>query len=188
MLVNLHRALAAFLQEEAPPTSLLRAARLDFQTPDADFRSSLDGLTLNLYLHEIRENLTFRGAEPLVHRSSDGAGASRRRAPGMVDCGYYLTAWSVLTRDQHPEEQEHALLGEVLILLLRVRQISERHWRAAGLDAPPYPTVIAQPDAQKNLAEFWNALGRPPKPVLTYVVTVAVPLDTSADVPVVRPD
>jgi hypothetical protein len=34
MLVNLHRALAAFLQEEAPPTSLLRAAKLDFQTPD----------------------------------------------------------------------------------------------------------------------------------------------------------
>jgi hypothetical protein len=42
---------------------------------------------------------------------------------------------------------------------------------------PPYPWVIAAPDASKNMPDFWKALDQELRPSLNYVVTLAMWLD-----------
>jgi Pvc16 N-terminal domain len=161
MLVDLHATVERFLAGESQPGSLLRTAVFDFSVPDADFRGALTSATINLFLFEIRENMDMRSSRP---------------APALVDCGYCITAWSPLERMHHPVLQEHRLLSQVLAVLLQHPQIPQRYWSGAiASQRSPYPTVVAHPDALKNQAEFWSALGHYPKPALTYIVTVAMP-------------
>lgn len=182
MLVALHRTLANFLSNAAPRGSLLANASKDFSVPDAEFRGGLSNLTLNLYLHELRENLELRRAGGMLQRSADGARASRLRGPALLDCGYCITAWSMSTREANPVFEEHGLLIQAFTLFMKHQTIPESYWEE-GLrgQLPPYPMVVAQPEVFKNQAEFWSALGHPPKPILTYVVTIAVPLHDSGE-------
>lgn len=188
MLVALRETLLSFLQGIAPSSSYLRQASIDFSVPDKIFRDELSILTLNLYLYDLRENLEQRRTEPWVERNSAGR-AARRPFPALVDCSYCVTAWSPSERTADPTGEEHALLGDVLRALLKNKQIPAQYWHAdIGRQIPPYPTVVAHPDVPKQ-TEFWTALGHPPKPSLTYLVTVAVPLHDASELgAVVGPD
>lgn len=176
MIAALDETLRQLLKAQAPPGSELKGADVSFDIPDGDWRSSLEKLTVNCYLYDIRENRDLRTTEPVRQRDPDTGKSAWRTAPVRIDCAYCITAWSPAENESVLDE--HRLLSQVLLVLLRNRTIPHGVL-AAGLpkQLPPYPTVIASTDGMKNLPEFWGALDQQLKPSLSYVVTLVVMLD-----------
>ena len=176
MIRDLDATIAALLTNRAPAGSELAGADIRFDMPDSAWRQQLSGLTVNCYLYDIRENRELRTSEPLVKRSLDGLRAARVRPPVRVDCAYTITAWSVATTDRVLEE--HRVLGQVLGVLLRHRQVPTSDLVGSMTAQPaPYPWIVAAPDPSRSMADFWNALDQEIKPSLNYVVTLAMWLD-----------
>ena len=179
MIRDLDATLVALLKAGAAAGSLLARTDIVFDLPDAAWRRTINRLTLNCYLYEIHENRELRTNEPILRRSTDGKKAARVRPPIRIDCSYCITAWSAATKDAVLEE--HQLLSEVLLVLLRNETIPKAVLQGTLVgQIPPFPTVIAHSGGTKNLPEFWSALDQKLKPSLNYVVTLALllqPLD-----------
>jgi hypothetical protein len=174
---DLDDTLRALLDDGEAPAAL-READVSVQTPDRDFRPPLP--TVNLFLHEVKENRTLRDPEPL-RVLADGQYA-RRQSPLRIDCSYLVTTWSPQDAALKVAE-EHRLLGQTLAWLARFGTLPERFCRGQLRGQPyPPPTVVAQLDGGRTTSEFWDALGIAPRPAFTLTVTVALELG------VVEPD
>jgi hypothetical protein len=173
---DLDDTIAAMLKNRAPVGSELAGADIKFDLPDSKWRQQLHTLTVNCYLYDVRENMELRTAEPVLRRAADGTRASRLRPPIRVDCGYSITAWSVANTD--PVLEEHRVLSQTLLVLLQNRQIAPADLQGSMVhQPPPYPWVVAAPNAHESMPEFWRALDQELKPSLNYVVTLAMWLD-----------
>jgi len=168
--------MASMLHNRAPAASLLAGALINFDLPDTQWRNTVNKLTVNCYLYDVRENRELRRAESTLYRSADGKKAALRRPAVRVDCAYSITAWSVANKDRVLEE--HRVLSQVLLLLLQNPRIPAGDLKGTMLNQPqPYPTVVAAPDSTKNNPEFWKALDQELRPALNYVVTLGMWLD-----------
>jgi hypothetical protein len=173
MIRDLDETIATMLANEAPAASELAAADIKFDLPDSKWRGGVTKLTVNCYLYDIRENREMRTVEPVLRRSQDGTRAGRLRPPVRVDCAYSITAWSVATSDAVLEE--HRVLSQVLLVLVHNPQIPAGDLIGSMANQPPpYPSVVATPEATKNMPDFWRALDQQLKPSLNYVVTLAM--------------
>lgn len=176
MIRDLDDTIAAMLKHRAPVGSELAGADVKFDLPDSKWRQKLNKLTVDCYLYDVRENTDLRTVEPVLHRSADGLRGSRLRPPVRVDCAYSITAWSVSNAD--PVLEEHRVLSQALLVLLQNKRIPQADLHGSMVNQPaPYPTVIAAPDASKNMPDFWKALDQELRPSLNYVVTLAMWLD-----------
>lgn len=176
MIRDLDETLRELLEQQAPPGSELAGADISFDVPDGDWRSSLQNLTVNCYLYDLRENRDLRTTEPVRQRDLQSGRVIYRPAPVRIDCAYCITAWSPAGDESVLDE--HRLLGQVLMVLLRNRTIPPGVLQGSlTAQMAPYPTVIAATDGMKNLPEFWGALDQQLKPSLSYVVTLAAMLD-----------
>jgi uncharacterized protein DUF4255/carboxypeptidase family protein len=176
VLEDLDETLRNMLDDAAAPGTL-RTAQVSFVTPDKNFTPT--DRTVDLFLYELKENRELRDPEPIVERT--GATFVRRRPPVRVDCSYLVTAWSTATGPAKVVE-EHELLGLTFQWMSRFPTIPPTFFAGdmAGQPFPP-PTLVAQMDGAKSTAEFWSALGTPPRPYFNLVATIAVPL--GVDVP-----
>ena len=117
-----------------------------------------------------------------IERGKDGR-FNKNKSARRIDLSYLITAW---TKDV---EDEHHLIWDVLATMLRLQVIPERllQGRLRGQRAP-VQTKTAQPDGiLRNVSDVWTALDNQLKPVLTYLVTVA--MDTQllqSNIPEVR--
>lgn len=179
MFDDLDTSLQRLLDDPAAP-GLLRDADVSFDTPDRDYAPSRP--TLNLFLHQIRENRALREPAPTLDRS--GPTVVRRHPPLRVDCGYLVTAWSDLAAGSGVRVgQEHRLLGLALVWLSRLGTIppGARYGALADQAFPP-PLVVARPQPpDEEPAQFWVSLGVPPRPALSLTVTVALDLGVATD-------
>lgn len=180
MIHHLDVSLRGLLRELAPEGSELAEADISFEVPDAEWRSSLETLTLNCYLYRLHENHGLRPTEPIVQRTHPAPGGGngevatgrRRPAPVPIDCSYCLTAWSTAATDAAAEE--HQLLSEVLEVLLRHRVWPPGQlWGELDDPITPYPVVQTFAEDLSTPGEFWTALDHPVKPSLNCVLTVA---------------
>jgi hypothetical protein len=173
---DLDETIRELLRTRAPTGSELAGATVHFDVPDAQWRGTLDGLAVNCYLYDTRENRDLRTTEMLLQRSVDRRYAIHRRPPVRIDCAYCITAWSSATAESVLDE--HRLLGHVLKVLLKNPSIpSDVLQGSLATQIPPYPTVIASTEGIKNQPDFWRALDQQLKPSLNYVVTLALMLD-----------
>jgi len=173
---DLDDTIAAMLKNRAPAGSALAGAAITFDLPDTKWRNKVNKLTVNCYLYDIRENTELRTEEPVLRRSADLTRAVRLRPPVRIDCAYSITAWSVANTD--PVLEEHRVLSQALLVLLRNRRILAADLKGSMVNQPvPYPTVIAAPDSTKNNPDFWKALDQELRPALNYVVTLGMWLD-----------
>lgn len=160
---------------KAPPE--LRAAQASFLTPERGYAPAEN--TINLFLYDVKENRDLRDPVPIMKKV--GMEFMRRRAPLRVDCSYLVTTWSTAEKDVKVAE-EHRLLGAAFLWLSRFPTIPEEHLTGTLADQPfPPPTLVAQMDGTRNTAEFWTALGIPPRPCFNLVVTIA--MDLGVEVP-----
>ena len=173
--------MAALIRRDFPPT-LAEQVQISFATPDDNFPpQSVTLPAINLFLYDIRENLELRSNEIYHDRRSDGT-ATKSKAPVRVDFSYLVTAWpSESVHD--PAEDEHQLLGEVMLVLLRYRKIPEEVLHGVLKEQnPALPTSSLQPGRLQSLGEFWQALGGKPKAALNYQVTVSVDISKPEEV------
>ena len=109
--------------------------------------------------------------------------AIKKRPPARVDCSYLITAWP---QNEDDIQTEHQLLGEVMKVLLRYRQLPETVV-ADNFEGQKIPLrlISLRPSRLQSFGEFWQAMGgkdgTKPKVVLHCTVTISVPMDESAE-------
>lgn len=176
MFQDLDLTLKGILGDAKPPAEL-RGAQPSFLTPERGYAPSEN--TVNLFLYDVKENRELRDPVPIVEQK--GEAFIRRRPPLRVDCSYLVTAWSTAEKEVKVKE-EHELLGAAFLWLSRFPTIPEEYLTGTLADQPfPPPTLVAQMDGTRNTAEFWSALGIPPRPCFNLVVTIA--MDLGVEVP-----
>lgn len=173
MINDLDETLSQLLKRELPK-GLAEQVQVSFSAPDDQFPPPSVSLpAIDLFLYDIRENLDLRSNDVYVERKGDGT-AIRTMAPVRIDASYLITAWPSQSVSD-PSEDEHRLLGEVILALLRYRTIPEDALQGSLVSQTlPLPVTTLQPGRLQSLGEFWQALGGKPKAALNYTVTFSV--------------
>ncbi|MFY1671351.1 DUF4255 domain-containing protein [Plantactinospora sp. WMMB334] len=178
MFQDLDATLAALVEGELA----LPGITISFATPDDQFPPS--GVTLPaiaFFLYDIRENHELRINQWENVRQPPGM-VTRRRVPARVDCSYLVTAWPNESAP-NPAQDEHRLLGDVLRVLLRHREIPEDYLRGELIGhQPPLRALVTAESQLQGIGEFWQAMGGRPKAVLHYSVTLSVDVFDSTEV------
>ncbi|MEV6490648.1 DUF4255 domain-containing protein [Actinoplanes sp. NPDC051633] len=178
MLHLLDETLETFLRSVVPLPA--RDVDIAFEAPDGEWSAALSSKpTVDLYLWDVRPNLSDREWGDVIVEESDGRRFRRDPLP-RVDCRYLVTAWTSEVRD------EHSLLGDVLSALLLHPTIEVEHLQGVFADVRPVPTLkLRSGDGSEN-SDFWSALGGQLKPGLDLVVTATIDaaLRTKAGPPV----
>jgi hypothetical protein len=144
---------------------------ISFDVPNRDWSKSISKPTINFYLYDIRENVKLRQSYNPVHEERRRHGEIEKfRAGGRYDISYLITAWTINVED------EHRLLWYVLATLAQYQLVPQEVLLEPLNEQPwPLPTSIAQPDGVlRNAADVWTALDNQLKPVLSFVVTIAM--------------
>ncbi|MBN1964027.1 MAG: DUF4255 domain-containing protein [Anaerolineae bacterium] len=171
MFHDLDSTLEALLNDPAAPAVLRNAAK-SFLTPRSTFTPA--GATVNLFLHAVEENRELYDPVPGFERQ--GNTVVRQTPPVRVDCSYLVTTWSNQAGELQVEE-EHRLLGLALLWLRRFPTIPDTFLQGGLVgQAYPPPTMAAQVPGRASTGDFWSALGIPPRPAFTLVVTLAMDL------------
>lgn len=178
MFQDLDDTLAALVEAEMP----LSGITVSFATPDDQFPPS--GVTLPavaFFLYDVRENHELRTNQWDTTRPASGT-ATRKRAPARVQCSYLVTAWPNESAP-NPSQDEHRLLGAVMKVLLRHREIPAHYLRGELAELPaPLPARITAESHLQGIGEFWQAMGGRPKAILHYSVTLSVDVFESTEV------
>lgn len=187
MINDLDSTLEQLLKRELP-ASLVGQVAISFAAPDDKFPpQSVTLPAIDMFLYDVRENRELRSNEWIVARQSNGA-VTQQRAPVRVDCSYLITAWPSDT-SPNPAKDEHMLLGEVMMVLLRHPVIPAAVLQGSLKEQEPsLPAVTLQPGRLQSLGEFWQALGGKPKAALNYTVTIGVEPSREGDLGVAVTD
>jgi uncharacterized protein DUF4255 len=173
MLQLLDATLTAMLSDPASNLDVGNTTDVLFATPDQAFDLSLRLKTINLFLHEVKENRELRDPQPVVKRQANGF---VRFEPAIrTMCSYLVTAWSRQAGEIKVTE-EHQLLGDTYRWLSRFMTIPNQYLTTGGLTNQlfPPPVMVATLDGNKVFGEFWTALGTPPRPAFLLAVTISV--------------
>lgn len=188
MINSVNDTLAALLERElALKTTEIKIV---FSAPDSRFFQKVTPPLIAIFLYDIRENLTLRMSEPVKphKKKPDDTTFTLLRSPVPIDYSYLITAWGSSGSDTTPDRDQHTLLSRVLHALLRY-PVWPADLLKGQLTAPPLPRAhVAQPGhLNNNMAEFWSAMGGPPRAVLHYTVTAPVSAhDPINDLPAVK--
>jgi hypothetical protein len=181
MINDLDKILEQLLKQDLPP-ELVSQVTISFDTPDDQFPpSSVTLPAIDLFLYDVRENRELRNNEWIMERQSNGT-ATKKRPPVRVECSYLITAWPSESAP-NPAQDEHHLLGEVMMVLLRHPTIPAAVLQGSlkGQE-PPLPAVTLQPGRLQSMGEFWQALGGKPKAALNYTVTIGVEVHKAVEI------
>src|ERR1700730_14868757 len=145
---------------------------ISFDAPTRDWSTRRNAPALNIYLYEIREDLTRRGEQFEELRDERGFVTGRRPPPRKFQLSYLVTAWT-----QHPED-EHRLLSAVLTCFLGFDAIPTEVLQGdLAQQGELIRVTIALPLApDRSITDVWTALGGELKPSLDLIVTS--PFDT----------
>ncbi|HEY4938087.1 MAG TPA: DUF4255 domain-containing protein [Actinomycetota bacterium] len=145
---------------------------ISFDAPTRDWSTRRNAPALNIYLYEIREDLTRRGEQFEELRDERGFVTGRRPPPRKFKLSYLVTAWTQRAED------EHRLLSAVLTCFLGFDAIPTEVLQGdLAQQGEPIRVTIALPLApDRSITDVWTALGGELKPSLDLIVTC--PFDT----------
>ncbi|MBB5958272.1 hypothetical protein FHS29_004880 [Saccharothrix tamanrassetensis] len=140
---------------------------LAFEAPTKDWTARRNAPAVNVFLYDLREDLTRRNAGATEVHDDDGVLLGWRGAARWYELSYLITAWTNRPQD------EHRLLSEALACLVRGERLAPE-WLTGSLAelglavgmqvAGPTPEGRSAPDV-------WSALGGELKPAITLKVT-----------------
>ncbi len=178
MFADLDETIRRLLIREVP----LDPSEIDvsFATPDREWSSRLTRPTVNCFLCDVRENLKLRNTERQVRRDGNNRVATAR-APVRIDATYQLTTWA------RAPEDEHQLLWRVLAAVIRYPILPSELLQGSLKEQPlAIPTSVGHPDQMPaNFADLWQALDNRIRPVVSYVVTLALEPEAVVTTPLV---
>ena len=154
MIDDLDDALRDLLIREMPIKN--HEIDISFGQPNKEWSSRLSRPTLNLYLHDIRENPTLRRDQNFSELERRPDSVVQRRPPHRIALHYLVTAWATAPED------EHRMLARALLALLRYPGIARR--RVAGRAAGSAVAHPAQGGAGRRAGKTQRLLERAGQP------------------------
>ncbi len=172
MFQDLDSTLQALADDPTAPDVVL-GDDVSFETPDKNFTPSQE--TLNLFLHDVKENRELRDVEPILVLQNGQY--IKRQPPVRIDCSYLVTAWSSQSGGLKVAA-EHNMLGKGLAWFSHFDTIPDKYFQGSLVGQPfPPPSMVAQMNGKQDSHEFWSALGIAPRLGFTLTVTVALDLE-----------
>jgi hypothetical protein len=167
MLHELDTALRALVERELGPDGDIQ---VDFDAPTKDWASHRNRPTIDLYLYDIRQDVTRYQFGHVPVRNNEGVVAQRQPQPKFFRLAYLVTAWTQRAED------EHRLLSSLLVTFLRHEVVPmdllDGSLADLGLSVPL--AVALPPPQDRSLSDVWSALGGELKPSLD--LTIIAPL------------
>ena len=116
---------------------------------------------------------SFGAIEPVIERTNGRV--ITHTPPLRVACSYLVTAWPGGETGDAAALLEQRLLSQTLQVFAGQPTIDPKFLQGSlkGQE-PPLPLVTALVDPQKNLSEFWTALGNKLRPSLTVRATISI--------------
>jgi hypothetical protein len=179
MIDDLDDALRDLLIRDMPISN--NEVDIAFDQPTREWSSRLSRPTLNLFMHDVRENNKLRTQQPYLNSAVSGVSATMSIAPVRLDVHYMVTAWA------NDPSDEHRLLGRMLMVLYRYKALPEEflYRNLAGQD---YEILmkVAQYDQRDIRREIWSMLDNEMRPIVDLTMTLAVEPFSEWEVPLVR--
>ena len=174
MIHDVDESLRALVQRDALNGSGVDVA---FDAPTKDWVARRNAPVVNLYLYDIREDLSRRDTAWVDVRNADGRVIERRLPPRRFRLSYLATAWT-----QRPED-EHRLLSSMLSGFLQHEYFPAELLKGSleGEETPVLLTVALPPADERKIADTWSALGGELKPSLDVVVTAPLNIARSIE-------
>jgi hypothetical protein len=138
---------------------------LSFDAPTKDWAARRNAPAVNVFLHDIREDVMRRHAGGIEVYDDDGVMTGRRGPARWFELAYLITAWTNRPQD------EHRLLSEVLASVVRVERMANE-WLTGTLAELGLGVIVnsAQPPDGRATSEMWSALGGELKPSIDLKV------------------
>lgn len=193
MLNLLDRVIEKVLDSGWTPTPPPAKPGFFFTIPDDEWRNKVKSGTqvrLNIYLYEVRENVSLRRSQWDPIELADHS-SILSRAPVYFDCHYLLSAWSPSEDSEAlaPMLDEHQVLAEALRVIIRNLDVNPAVLGIAGggpvFQQARVSLTVAQPEAPRVLNDFWSTMKLPWRPAIQLVATA--PLDLLQDSPPAPP-
>ncbi|RLT42152.1 MAG: DUF4255 domain-containing protein [Chloroflexi bacterium] len=180
MFDEIDETLRRLLIEEIP----IRGNEIEiaFDQPRREWSARLNRPTLNIFLHDVRENAQLRQSYTQRQQPHpDRRQTALQRPEARVDLHYMITAWA-----SEPDD-EHRLLARTLLAFLRHREIPES-FLPASLRRQPRPVAlsVAQYDTTFNPPDLWGVMDNELRPCLNCMVTLTMDPHLPITVPLVR--
>lgn len=167
MINDLDEALRLLFIRELPIKN--GEVEIAFDQPKREWSARLNRPTINMFLHDIRENNKLRQARPTWTTERNNGSFTQRLKHVRVDLHYMITAWA-----NNPED-EHRLLTRTLMGLFRTPELPDDLLPDSLQDQPaPISILIAQENTLRNPAEIWSALDNEIRPTIPLVITMAL--------------
>lgn len=155
---------------------------VSFEAPTADWVAKIKGVTLNLFLYEVTENLDARGGDWAEVRDEAGNVVGLQPPVRRYDLTYVTSAWGGTVADQHE------LLGHVLRAMPAYDDIPDEY--LVGRLEEQALAVRLRVGSLLGVPSLWESLGQTPVtaigirvqlPVLPAMLTDIAPAATSMD-------
>ena len=170
MLADVDRALAALLEAEKISG---QAPKVSFDAPKRDWAAQQTAPTLNLFLADIREDLSRRSTSMIDEVNVEGVTVSRQQPFRFFDVTYALTAWASRPAD------DHQLLGLALTALVKYDHIPLKFCQGELLNLLNSGHALhlragGKVFSDRFATELWSALGTDYHAILPVVISLPV--------------
>ena len=179
MIDDLDDALRELLIRDMPINS--NEIDIAFDQPTREWASRLSRPTINLFMHDVRENNKLRTQQPYLNATASGLTATVGVNPVRLDVHYMVTAWA------NDPGDEHRLLGRMLMVLYRYKALPEEYkYGALGDQEYEILMKVAQYDQRDIRREIWSMLDNEMRPIVDLTLTLAIEPFAPWNVPLVR--
>lgn len=164
MIHEVDEAIRRLLAEGGVPGG---GGELVFEPPTKDWAARRNTPTVNVFLYDIREDMTRRKTGTAEEYDEDGMIVGWREPPRWYQLSYLMTAWTNRPTD------EHRLLTEVLTCLVRTDSLLPR-WLTgtlAELGLSVHLDTAGPVSEGRAATDIWSALGGELKPAINLQVT-----------------
>lgn len=154
---------------------------LVFDAPTKEWTARRNAPTVNVFLYDIREDLSRRRTGSSEETDDTGVVVAWREPPRWYELSYLVTAWTNRSVD------EHRLLAEALTVLSRTESFAPQ-WLTGTLAelGLAVPLAAAGPVSEGRAAtDVWSALGGELKPAIDLRVTAPLAGQRADAAPVV---
>lgn len=147
---------------------------ISFEPPTAEWLAKVKGVTLNLFLYDVAENLEARAGDWIDVRDPAGNVIGLQPPVRRYDLTYVASAWGGTVAEQHE------LLGDLLRCMPAYDDIPDGH--LTGRLAEQGIAVRLRVGSLEGIPDLWSALGQMPVAALALRVTMPVLPELLTDV------
>lgn len=174
MLHEIDNALRALVERDVADGDI----DIEFDAPTKDWATARNRPTIDVYLYDIRQDVSRNHHGEVRVTDDDGIATERRPVPKWFRLSYLVTAWTQRAED------EHRLLSALLTTFLRNETLPRDLLAGTSLeDGQAISIAVALPPPQdRSLSDVWSALGGELKPSLDVQLTAPLRPDRADEV------